>query len=80
MHALNILGNLAANASQYLFELKGHITLGNFLLTFSDKPRRKACMNALNLICKYEVFRSDMTILLDTLIAVVTDSHAEGSL
>lgn len=37
-------------------------------------------MNALNLICKYEVFRFDMAILLDTLIAVVADSQAEGSL
>lgn len=37
-------------------------------------------MNALNLICKFEMFKQDMSILLDTLIGVVADTQAEGSL
>jgi len=49
-------------------------------MTYDDKPRRKACMLALQSICKFEMFKSELTILIETLIKIVADTKAEGSL
>jgi len=49
-------------------------------MTYDDKPRRKACMYALQSICKFEMFKPELPMLIETLIGVVADSKAEGSL
>jgi len=60
VHALNIIGNVANFASDRIYELGGHRILANFLMTYDDKPRRKACMYALQSICKFEKFKSEL--------------------
>lgn len=79
MHALNIIGNLAEQANERIYKLQGHLTLANFLMTYDDKPRRKAVMYAFQSLCKFEVFKAELPMLIEPLIAVVADS-SEGSL
>lgn len=80
VHALNIIGNLASFAAERIYQLGGHLVLANFLMTYDDKPRRKACMYALQSICKFDMFKPELPMLIETLIGVVADTQAEGSL
>lgn len=63
-----------------IHELGGHITLAEFLKTYEDKPRRKACMLALQPLTKFEVFKPELPRLFDTLLPVINNSKAEGVL
>lgn len=53
--------------------------LANFLMTYDDKPRRKACMQALQSICKIEMFKPELPMLIETLIGIVNEKQ-EGCL
>jgi hypothetical protein len=79
VHALNILGNLATIAQDRLYQLGGHRYLATFLMTYDDKPRRKACMQALQAVCKFEMFKPELPMLIETLIQIVAEKQ-EGCL
>jgi len=63
-----------------IYELGGHITLAEFLKTYEDKPRRKACMLALQSLTKFEIFKPELPKLFDTLLPVINNSKVEGVL
>lgn len=69
-HALNMLGNLVTIpcAKDRIYELAGHQMLANFLMTYDDKPRRKAVMYALQQITKFECFKPELPQLIEPLI------------
>lgn len=77
-----MLGNLASIpcAKDRIYNLAGHQMLANFLMTYDDKPRRKAVMYALQQIIKYDCFKPELPQLIEPLIQIVRDSHAEGTL
>jgi len=56
------------------------MTLAKFLDTYEDKPRRKACMLALQSLSKFEIFKPELPTLFDTLLPVINNSKAEGIL
>jgi len=56
------------------------LTLAKFLNTYEDKPRRKACMSALQSLTKFEIFKPELPTLFDTLLPVINNSKAEGVL
>jgi hypothetical protein len=67
-HALNILGNLVGIAQDRIYQLGGHRVLAVFLMTYEDKQRRRAVMQALLAICKHEQFRHELPMLIEPLI------------
>jgi hypothetical protein len=71
---------LANCAAPRIYELGGHLTLANFLMTYDDKPRRKAVMYAFQSLCKFEMFKPELPMLIEPLIGVVADAEAEGCL
>ena len=75
VHALNIIGNLAPFAHEKFYELGGHRTLANFLMTYDDKPRRKACKYALQALVKFEMFKPELPMLIETLIGIVAEKQ-----
>lgn len=79
VHALNIIGNLTEIAQDRVYQLGGHRVLANFLMTYEDKLRRKACMQALQSICKIEMFKPELPMLIETLISIVNEKQ-EGCL
>lgn len=48
-------------------------------MTYDDKPRRKACMYALQAISKFDMFKPDLPMLIETLIQIVAEKQ-EGCL
>jgi hypothetical protein len=77
-----MLGNLVTIpcAKDRIYELAGHQMLANFLMTYDDKPRRKAVMYALQQITKFECFRPELPQLIEPLIQIVSNSQAAGTL
>lgn len=80
VHALNILANLVTLVPHQIYELGGHLTLTKFLDAYEDKPRRKACLLALQALSKFEIFKPDLPNLFDILMPVVNNQKAEGTL
>lgn len=53
--------------------------MATFLMTYEDKQRRRAVMQALLAICKFEQFRSELPMLIEPLINIVAEKQ-EGCL
>ena len=66
--------------SNKLYQIAGHLTIGTFLETYTDKSRRKACMLALQPISSIDMFKSELTKLIPTLLHVVSGTGKEGVL
>lgn len=49
-------------------------------MTYEDKPRRKAVMYAFQSLCKFDVFKAELPMLIEPLISVVANTQVEGCL
>jgi hypothetical protein len=66
--------------AERIYQLNGHNLIGNFLKTYKDQPRIKACMLCLQAIAPVDFIKQDMSSVLEILLTIVSDSKSEGML
>ena len=82
IHALNIISHLIPLVPTYVHEIGGHLTLAQFLQTYTDVARRKAAMMAIHSAANFDAFKVEFqqNSLIQTLLEVIKSQTEPGTL